>query len=182
MNEKERKMALQGALLELTIDNLSSCKLTRIILKAWEHFERWLEEIPEKYRTSVEDLLINQQIVVFIDKYGDPYLTVNCSDTFVWGCSDFEDITFEELPDLIECYKLSPKWGGELWVARKRKMRPQGASYDECYPRSEWHLFDACGPARKAQLCDPVDRDKLNERETTLEKRNKSNESKMDQS
>ena len=38
-------------------------------------------------------------------------------------------------------------YGTELFSARVRKMRPQGASY-KLYPKELWPLFDACGPER----------------------------------
>lgn len=42
----------------------------------------------------------------------------------------------------------------ELFAARMRKMRPQGASYS-LYPPSIWPLFDACGSVRETGLGNP---------------------------
>lgn len=108
----------------------------------------WLEhQLPPQHKTVIEDLLMEEQLMLFM--HDDSItLAVNCSDTFYWGCSDSEDITFDEIPDLAACRELSPVHGGELWCARKRNMRPQTASYKECYPIDEWHLFDAAGPVR----------------------------------
>lgn len=107
---------------------------------------RWLESLGAQ-RIVVEELLLAGQISLYLNE-ASVSLYVDCSDTFFWGCSDAEEITVEELPSLIECYSLSPKYGGELWCCRKRGMRPQTASYKECYPKEEWHLFDAAGPKR----------------------------------
>ena len=95
---------------------------------------------------------------------------VNCNDTFAWACSDCEKITpeniqmFEDTLREVESIIDSTAYAGELFVARVRKMRPQGASYKECYDKRLWHLFDSCGPARpsdKEPFGNPVDRDKL---------------------
>jgi hypothetical protein len=38
---------------------------------------------------------------------------------------------------------------GDLFAARVRKMRPQGAAYKVRYDESIWHLFNECGPERE---------------------------------
>jgi hypothetical protein len=111
------------------------------------NIENWLKALVPEYKTTVEDLLLSDSLDLHVDGK-EIRLLVNCSDTFFWGCSDAEEIELSELPALQECYRLSPRYGGELWVCRKRGMRPQTASYRECYPESEWHLFDAAGPER----------------------------------
>jgi hypothetical protein len=45
---------------------------------------------------------------------------------------------------------------GELFAARVRGVRPQGASYS-LYPRATWPLFDACGPKRETGLGNPYE-------------------------
>lgn len=110
-------------------------------------FVEWLHDIPEEHEELVYSLLIEDKMEVYGEK-GSVKMAVDCSDTFFWGCSDCEEISLEELPSLVECYAASPTYGGELWCAKKRGMRPQSASYKECYPEIEWPLFDACGPER----------------------------------
>jgi hypothetical protein len=111
-----------------------------------EKIEAWFEALPSEHKALIEDLLLTERLSLLV-KSDVIFLYVNCSDTFYWGCSDLERIEFDDLPSLMECYSLSRR-GGELWCARKRKMRPQTASYEECYPPSEWYLFDAAGPER----------------------------------
>jgi len=123
----------------------------------------FLRKLAPKHLTIVEDLLLEGWIELGNDEDG-VNLAVACNDTFFWACGDCEIITVEELSDLQECYRQSPKHGGDLWVARRRGMRPQGALYD-WYPESEWALFDACGPKREVGFGNPEkhpnDRDNL---------------------
>jgi hypothetical protein len=55
---------------------------------------------------------------------------------------------------LILAYQDSSRRGAELFCARVRKMRPQGAWYAYC-PEAEWPLFDACGPERGVDAGNP---------------------------
>ena len=72
---------------------------------------------------------------------------VICSDVFSWGTADLEPISEETLADLEKAYEDGGDWGAELYCARRRKKRPQGAFYDDI-DEDVWHLFDACGPER----------------------------------
>lgn len=114
---------------------------------------KWHLALDATYRDTVTDLLIRGVLDLQID--GNVCtMTVDCSDLFVWGCSDGEGITQDELAGLNECLVLSPKHGGILWVARKRGTRPQGAYYSHI-DETEWHLFDAVGPEREVGLGNP---------------------------
>ena len=53
-------------------------------------------------------------------------LSVNCSDVFMWGCCDSEDITMEELPELYKMH-IAGKHGSTKWVCKKRNEQPQRA-------------------------------------------------------
>jgi len=108
--------------------------------------DRWYTSVPDEFRDLVTELLLDERIELSV-RGKECTLYVNCSDTFFWGCYDNEEITFEELAALKECWSLSGT-GGDLWCARKRGMRPQAACYREVYPIEEWPLFDACGPER----------------------------------
>jgi len=98
-------------------------------------------------------------------------LFANCSDTFWWGTADVEEITPERLPvlerayaDLIAISDLATEELAELYAARVRGLRPQGAAYPKAAPDSpHWDevqqiiaLFDACGPEREVDLTNPV--------------------------
>ncbi len=112
----------------------------------WCLVSDWCRNLPDEYRELVEDLILKGKINLSVN---DKVVTlwVNCSDLFWWGCSDGEDINLDELPALIVCLKLSPVHGGDLWCARKRKMRPQKPCYKN-YSEEERKLFDECGPER----------------------------------
>lgn len=122
--------------------------------------DTWLDTVPAQHRESVEKLIIQEKLRLIVSDKGAITMCVDCSDTFYWGCADAEKVTYDDLPLLLQCYEISADYGGELYACRKRKMRPQTASYKECYPRSVWHLFDAAGPERddsdgkgRASLC-----------------------------
>lgn len=91
--------------------------------------------------------------------------SINCSDQFFWGCADMEEIEAEDLPLLWQTYEdlkalnteeqeFFQVYVGSLFVARKRKQRPQGACY-KGYPKKTWPLFHACGPHRSPELGNP---------------------------
>lgn len=83
-----------------------------------------------------------------------------CSDFFEWGTADLEEIQPEDLDLLEQCVKdvteldRTNMYAGELFAARKRKLRPQGACYKHL-PEVLWPLFDAAGPARETDLFNP---------------------------
>lgn len=90
-------------------------------------------------------------------------MSINCSDVFVWGGADCETITDANI-DLLEatfaeCEAVFGKYNAdsaaELFVARARGIRPQGAFYADL--GSQWQaLFDACGPERSVGLGNPM--------------------------
>lgn len=81
----------------------------------------------------------------------DVRFAVDVSDVFAWGCADAEDITPPRLATLEQAYTDLDAVGGtrhtaELYAARIRGMRPQGAPYPT--EAAAQALFDACGPER----------------------------------
>lgn len=106
------------------------------------------------------------------DSYGDLFwrvddgelkLYANVSDVFVWGGSDVEEITRETLPELERAYAdlkavQAEEFTAELYAARLRRMRPQGAAYPsdthESW-RKVYALYDACGPERAIDVGNP---------------------------
>lgn len=85
---------------------------------------------------------------------------VNCNDLFFWGCADAERITEDSIEDLATAIKDAGDIDGpRLYCARRRKMRPQGCIY-KYIDIKNWHLFDACGPERKAGTGNPKEQPK----------------------
>lgn len=92
-------------------------------------------------------------------EYAPVTFFVNCSDLFAWGSADCEPLTAADVDDLRKALADvseavgSNSYGPELYCARRRKKRPQGAAY----PGDErlWPLFDACGPEREVGLGNP---------------------------
>lgn len=83
------------------------------------------------------------------------------SDVFCWGSADCEEVRREDLADLERARadldaleNGEPTCLAELYAARKRGQRPQGAWYRglEAALRP---LFDACGPLREVGLGNP---------------------------
>lgn len=117
---------------------------------------------------AVLDLLASKHESFYLDEsiwwrtdtqYAPVTFFANCNDEFYWACADAEEIT--SVADVVGIRQAimdvrlatggkihHDSVGVELWVARKRGMRPQQPSYRECYPQETWPLFDACGPER----------------------------------
>lgn len=88
----------------------------------------------------------------------DIELWANVSDVFAWGGGDFEPITPDHLPALQQAYADcveagAPECTAELYTARIRGTRPQGAAYPRKARAAA--LFDACGPERPLDLLNP---------------------------
>jgi len=87
--------------------------------------------------------------------------SVNISDVFAWGGADAEEISYQDLPLLVETWADltvldKTLWLPELYAARKRGERPQGAAYPSAL--DGWklkELFDACGPVRTTGFGNP---------------------------
>ena len=91
-------------------------------------------------------------------KDDQPVFLVNCSDLFMWGCADGEDILPDELPALkrafVDCVSADEHcshYGPWLFAARKRQMRPQTCIL-KTMPDGIRPLFEACGPFREVGL------------------------------
>ena len=76
------------------------------------HLENWFTKLPDRQQEAIEffknyglsfDFPYENEKETDEDlkrKYLDPIITLNCSDTFLWGCSDSEEITPDELVEL----------------------------------------------------------------------------------
>jgi hypothetical protein len=81
------------------------------------------------------------------------------SDVFWWGTADVEPIAPVDVPLLEQTAADTRRAGAEVWIAelyaaRKRGSRPQGAFYEHI-PAGLWALFDACGPLRSVEVGNP---------------------------
>lgn len=108
---------------------------------------------------------MTSHIIVHVGDDSKLEVAADCSDCFWWGCADAEEITSENFQlfrdTVTECESLDASsenfaslYAGELFAARVRKMRPQGASY-ELYHPALWPLFNACGPERTCEYGNP---------------------------
>lgn len=93
-------------------------------------------------------------------KYAPITFFADVSDVFWWGAPDTETIRMIDVP-LLELAAADLRrragdamWAAELYVARKRCMRPQGALYPKI-PDVVRPLFDAVGPLRQLELTNP---------------------------
>lgn len=102
----------------------------------------------------------NESVSWRLTSEGEIQFYALCSDFFWWGTADLEDIAPVDLPMLEQAaadlgsVPSGINYVGELFCARKRGMRPQGAYYKHL-PKGSWPLFDACGPERERSLTNP---------------------------
>ena len=85
---------------------------------------------------------------------------ITCSDIFWWGTADCEQVTQENIlvleSAIDECEQRQDYlWGPALFVARVRRLRPQGAVLKEI-PSGIRELFEACGPVRPVNFDNPL--------------------------
>lgn len=103
---------------------------------------------------AIEDLFWSK------DENGVLSVSMNCSDIFAWGCADAEPIGPEDLPDIEKArddvralapgiHNLDSLHWTELWCARKREMRPQGAFFRHIEDERIAQLFADAGPQRQ---------------------------------
>jgi len=85
--------------------------------------------------------------------YGLVTFCILCNDLFAWGTADLVEVTAESLPelrkaigDVLVIQEDAVDEALDLFCARTRRTRPQGAAYPK--DKSLWALFDACGPER----------------------------------
>lgn len=91
----------------------------------------------------------------WVPEKNKPKYGINCSDWFYWACADAQEITPEDLPDLIKAIEDSTKlhpfefYGPLLWTCRKRNMRPMKEVYRDM-PEELHELFNKTGPKRES--------------------------------
>lgn len=98
------------------------------------------------------------------------FAAVKVNDFFWWGTADVEEFGDHDLDQLAKSYddirELAPlnnsghpsweylRWAPQLFAARQRKMRPQGAFYSSI-PKPLWRVFDKCGAERAVDIGNP---------------------------
>lgn len=55
----------------------------------------------------------------------DTRLFVDCSDIFVWGSSEDEELPFSEIEQLYLLWRKEPRWGRAVWCMIRRREMPQ---------------------------------------------------------
>jgi hypothetical protein len=76
-----------------------------------------------------------------VDKNNTEYtvcLYVDCNDVFMWGKSDAESITTEDLRGLYLLYRKDHRWGAATWCCLKRNMQPQDAIILDMKKHGSW--------------------------------------------
>jgi hypothetical protein len=68
----------------------------------------------------------------------DGTLCVNCSDVFVWGSSDEEELPLDEIEPLYRLWRERP-WGSAIWCMIKRRQMPQ-EPVEEAMRKAGWDL------------------------------------------
>ena len=85
-------------------------------------------------------LLVND--ILFINNAINPEtlcLYLNCSDMFIWGATDAENVLTTEIDQIWECIKkYGPVWGGCIWVCFKRNLQPQLAVREKLKELNLW--------------------------------------------
>ena len=67
-------------------------------------------------------------------------LYVNCSDIFVWGCADAENLPNNEIKNLYN-FHIDPNnkgWGSDKWCCIRRNEQPQRPVIDRMKAEGAW--------------------------------------------
>lgn len=68
------------------------------------------------------------------------YMGVNCNDIFAWGCSDSEEMLYEDIEEVYQHWKKDPIWGSAVWCMIRRKELPQTAVAGRIKAQGIWDL------------------------------------------
>lgn len=95
--------------------------------------EDWFEKLKEDQRETLLNLIKNGTLNVGVEGYENEKetqentkvtLEIRCGDSFVYACSDSEEVELDEIPFLLECLEDYPEWGGLRFICIKRKEKP----------------------------------------------------------
>lgn len=88
--------------------------------------EKWYSELPWEVLEHLEPLLINEDIYLSSwSKENEFKVFILCNDIFAWGCSDTEEVEFDELPIIAQFVREDKFWGVIKYVCHKRREKPQ---------------------------------------------------------
>jgi hypothetical protein len=79
-------------------------------------------------------LMLMNGVVLVVDNK----VCANCSDVFVWGSSDEEELPLDEIEPLYRLWRERP-WGSSIWCLIKRKQMPQ-EPVGEAIRKAGWDL------------------------------------------
>lgn len=65
---------------------------------------------------------------------------VNCNDIFAWGCSDGEDLPFDQIKPLYKMWQKDEEWGAAVWCMVQRNQMPQGPVAKRIKDAGIWDL------------------------------------------
>ena len=83
-------------------------------------------------------------------------IVVRTEKEFLDALKNIDENTLPDLNRAIDDCDGNVTVGSDLYCARRREERPQGACYS-IIPKNLWPLFHACGPERKTGLGNPYE-------------------------
>lgn len=104
-------------------EGVEACK--KKLKETKELFRGWYDSLSEENKATIINLLDDEILYFNRIKNNEVNLHVNCNDLFYWGCADYEDITLDEIPSLIEEIAKDNRYGNSKWCCFKRGLRPQ---------------------------------------------------------
>jgi hypothetical protein len=98
--------------------------------------EQWFRTLPESLQATIGELLVRYELRPDYDSESKAVtLEANCSDLFMWGCSDWEEVTPEKL---TEFHAACERGQSLLWICQQRQMRPQKPIVDDMKAAGTW--------------------------------------------
>jgi len=65
-------------------------------------------------------------------------ISVNCNDLFCWGCSDAEEVPYNQIDKLYRAWKKEGWRGASKWACKRRRERPQGPIEKRWRDAGDW--------------------------------------------
>lgn len=104
----------------------------------------WFEKFPAEYKSFCYKLMMDEKLRLNVPANKEEPITMwlLCNDVFA-PAADGQDITMEQIPEMIKCFEESPEYGDLLWIARQRKCTVWAKARNWMDAESI-KLFDAC--------------------------------------